>query len=36
MKITAQYSLAAGMTTALLIVGCAQEPQNQFGRTLQT
>ncbi len=35
MKITAQHSIAAVMTGALLIVGCTQETRNQFGRTLR-
>jgi hypothetical protein len=35
MKNTAFYRTALGVTATLLAVGCTQETQNKFGRTLQ-
>ncbi|CRI67275.1 conserved exported hypothetical protein [Thiocapsa sp. KS1] len=35
MKTTTLQKIGIGVTAALLAVGCTQETQNQFGRTLQ-
>lgn len=35
MKTTAFYRTVLGVTATLLAVGCTQETQNKFGRTLQ-
>ncbi|WP_373509427.1 hypothetical protein [Thiocapsa sp.] len=35
MKTSARYGFAVGLVASLLAVGCTQETQNKFGRTLQ-